>query len=333
MKNHIKTVELYEIQPADFRPQVQVAACYVEHGGCLLLLQRAANKTEPGQWGVPAGKLELGETAEHAARRELLEETGISLDANSKVSYLRSLYIRKPNIDYIYYMFKVTFTSKPEVSLNNEHQAYHWASQLDIADMPLMAGARESLEYYRIDLQKEFYFIRHGQTDHNVLEGQDKGVHPDDSPLNLTGIEQAKRAKPVIDSLPIRTVCLSPLRRVRETVDVVMSDRSFNHCVIDNLGECSAQIWHEMVHTKIHGDPTEQFISRVKTGLNQARSMPGPVLIVAHGGVHWAICHLLGIEEHDWAIGNCVPVRFSLNDNGEWAASYQSNALTVHHFL
>lgn len=36
-------------------------------------------------------------------------------------------------------------------------------------------------------LQKEFYFVRHGETNHNILDGPDKGDHPDDLSLNEIG--------------------------------------------------------------------------------------------------------------------------------------------------
>ena len=39
-----------------------------------LLLQR---RSDNGQWGIPGGSMELGETIEQAARREALEETGL----------------------------------------------------------------------------------------------------------------------------------------------------------------------------------------------------------------------------------------------------------------
>jgi uncharacterized phosphatase len=68
------------------------------------------------------------------------------------------------------------------------------------------------------------------------------------------------------------------------------------------------------------GGAVRQFIDQVRNGINQALSLPSPSLIIAHGGVQWAICCLIGINEHEWAINNCIPVHFSIGDNGNWIA-------------
>ena len=43
-----------------------------------VLLVRRSKPPAPGQWSLPGGAQELGETAEQAARRELAEETGLA---------------------------------------------------------------------------------------------------------------------------------------------------------------------------------------------------------------------------------------------------------------
>lgn len=50
----------------------------------LLLIQR---KNEPfkGQWALPGGYVEIDETTENAAFRELKEETGVSIDSVKRV--------------------------------------------------------------------------------------------------------------------------------------------------------------------------------------------------------------------------------------------------------
>ncbi|HEY8478562.1 MAG TPA: CoA pyrophosphatase [Spirillospora sp.] len=56
-----------------------VVLCAVEHDGApsLILIRRAYRGRNPGQWGLPGGRLEDGETPEEGALRELHEEIGL----------------------------------------------------------------------------------------------------------------------------------------------------------------------------------------------------------------------------------------------------------------
>ena len=57
------------------RPLLLVAAGVVVRASYgAILLQR---RTDDGLWGLPGGALEPGDSLEEAARRELLEETGL----------------------------------------------------------------------------------------------------------------------------------------------------------------------------------------------------------------------------------------------------------------
>ena len=62
-----------------YRNPVPAVCCFVMRDGDLLLGRRGVDPCR-GEWALPGGFMELGETTEEAVKRELLEETGIEAD-------------------------------------------------------------------------------------------------------------------------------------------------------------------------------------------------------------------------------------------------------------
>lgn len=173
--------------------------------------------------------------------------------------------------------------------------------------------------------KREFYFVRHGQTDHNVSEGNLKEDHPTDIPLNQKGEKQAVAIEPIVAVLPVKTVCASRMKRAQETKNIIAGRLQIPHYEVEDLGECSAGIWKEMVRLGMYSPPPIDgqvflFMEQVRKGLCHSLSFPGPCLIVAHGGVHWAACCLMNIKHHEWMLENCGVVHFSVGINQEWTA-------------
>ena len=60
-----------------------VAAALIEADGRVLLQQRAPHRSMPGLWEFPGGKIEQGETPEQALVREIEEELGVRISAET----------------------------------------------------------------------------------------------------------------------------------------------------------------------------------------------------------------------------------------------------------
>lgn len=135
-------------KPKDFAPKVEVVAVYVQHGGKILLMKLSSHKPESGLWGVPAGKLEKDEAPSHGAKRELFEETGIAIESQEAFQSLGELYMRKPDMDYVYHLFRLQLSHIPDLLLSEEHCAYTWATEEEAKKLPLMQGADRALELY-----------------------------------------------------------------------------------------------------------------------------------------------------------------------------------------
>ena len=72
------------------RPVVGVGGVVIE-GGRALLIRRGS---EPllGQWSIPGGTLELGESLEHGVVRELKEETGLTVRVVEMIEVFDRIY-------------------------------------------------------------------------------------------------------------------------------------------------------------------------------------------------------------------------------------------------
>lgn len=68
-----------------------VVTCTVYYQGAFLVIRRHDKaKKFGGTWGFPGGKVEIGETIAEAIRREIHEETGLTLDG--QLLFLDSYY-------------------------------------------------------------------------------------------------------------------------------------------------------------------------------------------------------------------------------------------------
>lgn len=103
-------------------------------------------RTDTNNWGIPGGSMELNETIEETAIRELKEEAGISADKLELVSVLsgKDYYFEYPNGDKmctVIILFKVlNYTGNIKVSDNESKQLKFFALN-DLPNMESRANA------------------------------------------------------------------------------------------------------------------------------------------------------------------------------------------------
>ena len=104
-------------------------------------------RTDTNTWGIPGGSMELYETIEETAIRELKEETGICADELELVTVLsgREFYFEYPNGDKmctVIVLFKVlNYTGTIKVS-DNESKALKF---FPLTNLPVMESRAERI--------------------------------------------------------------------------------------------------------------------------------------------------------------------------------------------
>lgn len=80
-----------------------VAAGIVRHAGRVLITRRKLNGLLGGLWEFPGGKVKQGETPETTCAREILEETGLEIRVDTKLTRVRHAYTHfKIEMDVFY---------------------------------------------------------------------------------------------------------------------------------------------------------------------------------------------------------------------------------------
>jgi broad specificity phosphatase PhoE len=82
--------------------------------------------------------------------------------------------------------------------------------------------------------KRDFYFLRHGQTDWNA-QGRFQGHS--DIPLNALGLSQAQDAALALAGCPVDVIVASPLVRARKTAEIVAQNLGKAVLLDDDLKE------------------------------------------------------------------------------------------------
>ncbi len=100
----------------------------------LLMMKRS----DSGNWGVPGGAMELGETTEETARRELFEETGLEVGELTLFGVFsgKELYYRYPSGEEVYNV-SIVYLAHDVHGIVKLFDGEHYDSQyFDLTDLP-----------------------------------------------------------------------------------------------------------------------------------------------------------------------------------------------------
>ncbi|GAA1616670.1 NUDIX hydrolase [Actinoplanes couchii] len=124
-------------------------ALVVNDDGEILLIRRSDN----GNWALPGGAMDLGESLPQTAVRETAEETGIDVEITGLVGIFtdpRHVILYTGN-DEVRQEFSIVFTARPvggEPTPSEETTEVRWASEGECRSLPMDPSMRRRIEHF-----------------------------------------------------------------------------------------------------------------------------------------------------------------------------------------
>lgn len=163
-------------------------------------------------------------------------------------------------------------------------------------------------------------FIRHGQTDLNYKRAYQGRIN---TSINQNGIKHAKELKNKLKKFNIDKVYTSPLKRAKETLNIVLEDKNIDFVMEDRrIEEIDFGVWDTIQYEKVNinykkeykeflndyenftfpkGESFKDFYNRCSDFLDDIidPNSNETVLVVTHGGVIRAfLCYILKLPKN-----------------------------------
>lgn len=106
-----------------------------------VLLMRKPN----GNWDLPGGRLEMGESLDDAVRRETREELGLPIEAGPVLHSGVRVKDEKPDVVVVTFLCHLNGDIE-DAKLSNEHEDVRWFARKATADLTIDPVYREAIE-------------------------------------------------------------------------------------------------------------------------------------------------------------------------------------------
>jgi 8-oxo-dGTP diphosphatase len=114
----------------------------------MLLIQRSKDdRYNAGMWEFPGGKLDIGQDLSHALEREVMEETGLLVESESKLVFADSFVIGTGPYRGLPYvaLFGIAHVIGGNLKLSHEHDDHVWEQHDGALDYDLTPESRKAL--------------------------------------------------------------------------------------------------------------------------------------------------------------------------------------------
>jgi 8-oxo-dGTP diphosphatase len=125
------------------RPLVGVGAVIVRDGR-VVIVERSSEPLK-GQWSIPGGALEIGETLRQCAAREALEETGLQVEAGEVLDVFDSI-VHDPQGRTQYHYVLIDFLCRVvggELKVGSDAAQARWITREELGNFQITETAQK----------------------------------------------------------------------------------------------------------------------------------------------------------------------------------------------
>jgi ADP-ribose pyrophosphatase len=127
-------------------PRLAVGAIVIKDDR-VLLVKRSKPPGE-GLWAIPGGRVELGETLQQAAEREIMEEAGLIIQAKDPVytfEVIEADDVGRPRFHYVIVDLIAEYV-KGKINPSDDASEARWVTPQDLERLPVSETTREVLK-------------------------------------------------------------------------------------------------------------------------------------------------------------------------------------------